>query len=238
MIKRIANIIVMLIAFELLMLPILALFRCFVEARYIPSTSMRPALQVNDRILLEKVSRFTGKMSERGAIVVFYPPSDCLPKNVDNNGDDGRDEANQKWDFMHVLGRLTGLPIFPNEPALVKRIIGLGGDTIRVVPNVGVYVNDKLLVEPYIIAPASYELKTLSDIFGPTISGIWVRPYGKSQQPIVVPKGMIFALSDDRNNTIDSHIFGFVSEKAIIGRAWVMVYPIQKYMHEPYWSRP
>lgn len=238
MIKRIANIIVMLIAFELLLLPIFVLFRGVVETRYIPSTSMRPALQVNDRILLEKVSRFTGKMVERGAIVVFYPPSESLPKTKADNGDDGRNEANQKWDVMHVLGRLTGLPIFPNEPALVKRIIGVAGDIIQVVPNVGVYVNDKLLVEPYIVEPASYELKTLSDIFGPSISGVWVRPYGKSQEPIVVPKGMIFALSDDRNHTIDSHTFGFISEKAIIGRAWVMIYPIRQYMHEPYWSRP
>lgn len=238
MIKRIANIIVMLIAFELWLLPVLALCRCFVEARYIPSTSMQPTLQVGDRIILEKISRWTGRLAERGAIVVLYPPSDKIPHNVDANSSDGRDAAAQTLDAMHVLGRLTGLPIFPNEPAFIKRIIGVGGDTIRVVPNDGVYVNDKLLVEPYISAPANYKLSSLGDISGSTATGKWMQPYGESEQAIVVPKGMIFALSDDRNNSIDSHTFGFVSEKMIIGRAWEMIYPIQKYMHEPYWTRP
>ena len=237
MIKRFANIIIMLIAFELLLLPIFIACRCVVEARYIPSTSMQPTLLVNDRILLEKVSKFTGKQVERGALVVLYPPSDDIPQNVDgSNGFDGRDY--RSMDTMHILGRLTGLPIFPNDVAFIKRIIGVAGDTVRVVPNNGVYINNKLLVEPYITAPADYKLSTLGDIAGSTATGNWMRPYGDSEQAIVVPKGMIFALSDDRNNTVDSHTFGFVSEKAIIGRAWVMIYPIQKYMHEPYWKRP
>ncbi len=237
MIKRIANIIVMVIAFEVLFMTVLALCRCFAEARYIPSTSMQPTLQVGDRILLEKISRWTGRQVERGAIVVLYPPSDDIPHNVaDSNGSDGRDR--QSMEITHILGRLTGLPIFPSEPAFIKRIIGTSGDTIRVVANDGVYVNDKLLDEPYLTAPANYDLSKLADIAGPTATGKGMQPYGNSQQPIVVPKGMTFVLSDDRNNTVDSHTFGFVSEKMIIGRAWVIIYPIQEYMHKPFWTRP
>lgn len=141
-------------------------------------------------------------------------------------------------EITHILGRLTGLPIFPNEPAFINRIIGTSGDTIRVVANDGVYINDKLLDEPYLTAPANYDLSKLADIAGPTASGKGMQPYGYSQQPIVVPKGMIFALSDDRNNTVDSHTFGFISEKMIIGRAWVIIYPIQEYMRKPFWTRP
>src|ERR1700683_1764612 len=44
------------------------------EARYIPSSSMEPTLQVNDRLLVEKVSGHLGKSIQRGDILVFYPP--------------------------------------------------------------------------------------------------------------------------------------------------------------------
>jgi signal peptidase I len=46
------------------------------EARFIPSSSMEPTLQIQDRILVEKVSnRFLGRPIKHGDILVFYPPA-------------------------------------------------------------------------------------------------------------------------------------------------------------------
>ena len=82
---------------------------------------MEPSLKVNDRVLIEKVSTFLNKPHARGEIIVFYPPP------LEMGGKD------LSWDGMSIMGRLTGLPFFPSEPAFIKRVIGLPGDQIRVV---------------------------------------------------------------------------------------------------------
>src|SRR5580658_7157630 len=107
----------------------------FAEARYIPSSSMEPTLQINDRLLVEKVSGHLGKKIERGDILVFYPPP------IELGGHDLR------YDPLTVLGRLTGLPFLPYEPAFIKRVVGLPGDHIRIQHGQGVFINGQLLDE-------------------------------------------------------------------------------------------
>ncbi|MEO0434486.1 MAG: signal peptidase I [Cyanobacteria bacterium J06656_5] len=48
------------------------------EARYIPSESMKPTLQINDRLVIEKLS-YRFQEPQRGDIVVFWPPSEIVP---------------------------------------------------------------------------------------------------------------------------------------------------------------
>jgi signal peptidase I len=105
------------------------------EARYIPSSSMEPTLQINDRLLVEKVSHHIGKPIQRGDILVFYPPP------IEMGGQD------LKNDPLTILGRLTGLPFLPYEPAFIKRVVGLPGDHIRIQKGEGVYINGQLLDE-------------------------------------------------------------------------------------------
>lgn len=50
------------------------------EARYIPSGSMEPTLQINDRLVVEKVSYYINP-PQRGDIIVFYPPENLFPKS-------------------------------------------------------------------------------------------------------------------------------------------------------------
>jgi signal peptidase I len=216
----------LIIACNCLVVVFMLALHLFLEARIIPSSTMEPNIHLGDRIFMEKVSRWTGKLVEHGAIVSFYPPACCLPAGQDLPAD-----------LPHVMGRLTGLPIFPYSPAYLKRIVGVPGDRIRIERGVGVYINDKLLSEPFVTAPADYSLSTLKDIGGRATTGEVIHPYGKSDEPIVVPKGMIFVLGDNRNNSEDSHVFGFVNEDRIIGRAWLMILPVWQYMHTPYWIR-
>jgi signal peptidase I len=85
----------------------------------------------------------------------------------------------------------------------IKRVIGLPGDQIRV-ENGTVYVNDQPLYEPYISA-------------APTYSGIWE-----------VPEGEFFVLGDNRNNSSDSHMWGFVPIEDIVGRALLIYWPFSE----------
>jgi signal peptidase I len=205
----------------------LILLRFFVQARYIPSSAMEPSLRINDRICLESMSSFKGEPYQRGTIVCFYPPV-CELKG-------GKDLA---YDLPHIAGRFTGLPFLPSEVAYIKRIIGTAGDRIRIEANDGVYVNGRLIDEPYISEPAAYSLTSMEDIGGRNIDGLPIQPYANNPGEIVVPKGMLFVLGDNRNSSEDSHVFGFVAESRVIGRTWFMFVPFYSYMREPNWTRP
>ena len=93
-------------------------------------------------------------------------------------------------------------PRNPNED-YIKRVVGLPGETITVRDN-HVYVNNQPLDEPYIAAPPQY-------------SGEWT-----------VPPDQVFVLGDNRNQSSDSHSWGFVPHNLIVGRALVIYWPLDK----------
>lgn len=147
--------------------------RTFVaEARYIPSSSMEPTLEINDKLIIEKIS-YHLREPLRGDVVVFNTNNiPLLEKNF--------------------------------KDAFIKRVIGLPGEKIEV-KNGRVYVNDKMLPENYIAQQPQYN-------YGPTI----------------VPPGHYLVLGDNRNNSYDSHFWGFVPKENIIGRAAVRFWPPQR----------
>lgn len=91
----------------------------------------------------------------------------------------------------------------------IKRVIGLPGDTVEV-HDEGVYVNGARLDEPYLEGRTSN--CRYSD---PQFCGT----------KVVVPKGSVFVMGDNRNNSEDSRKFGPVSESRIIGKAWITYWP-------------
>jgi signal peptidase I len=96
---------------------------------------------------------------------------------------------------------------FPVDPKqeLIKRVIGLPGDTIGV-QNGTVSVNGQILTEPYIAATPAY-------------SGNWT-----------VPDGQLFVLGDNRNDSSDSHSWGFLPYEKVVGKAVVIYWP------PPFWK--
>lgn len=103
------------------------------EARYIPSESMLPTLQVNDRLIVEKVSyRFHDP--ERGDIIVFMPPDSAAKYCL------GVQNANVKI-----------------KDAFIKRVVALPGEKVEV-RNGTVFINDQPLAESYIAAKPDYQL--------------------------------------------------------------------------------
>lgn len=90
---------------------------------------------------------------------------------------------------------------YRKKDAFIKRIVARGGDTVRITQG-KVYVNDELRDEPFVKDNPNYE---------------W--------GPGEVPKGFVMVLGDNRNNSYDSHIWGFLPEKNIIGKALVRYWP-------------
>ncbi len=203
------------IASMLTTLALIITVRLFIEARYIPSESMLPTFKIGERLLVEKVTSWK-KQFKSGDVIIYYPPP------IEMGGHDLSSEP------FCVMGRLTGLPIFPNEPAFIKRVIGLPGDTIEIRSNIGVVVNGKLLEENYVLEKAEYDLKRLGDICGTNIYRQFIQPYSAldvCEKPIVVPEGELFVLGDNRNNSEDSHIYGFVKQDRVIGKVFMRVWP-------------
>jgi signal peptidase I len=87
------------------------------------------------------------------------------------------------------------------KDAFIKRIIGLPGDKVEI-KGERVYINSRPLQEKYIEAPPEYQ-------------------YG----PVTVPPNSYLVLGDNRNNSYDSHFWGFVPRENIIGRAIVRFWP-------------
>lgn len=88
-----------------------------------------------------------------------------------------------------------------NTNALIKRVVAVAGDTVEV-KNCKLYVNGVEQLEPYVNEQPDYTL-TLR----------------------VVPPGMLMMLGDNRNHSFDSHVWGFLPEKNIIGRAVIRYWP-------------
>ncbi len=112
--------------------------------------------------------------------------------------------------------------------AYIKRLIGMPGDRLEVQPGVGVLINGILIHEPYTQEPAAYRLETLGDIG--TSCGL-ASPIGDPQAPIIVPEGTYFLMGDNRNNSQDSHCWGFLPRKNLIGRTVFRWWPLSRLKH-------
>ena len=95
----------------------------------------------------------------------------------------------------------TYIELTGNTEALIKRVVAVAGDTVEV-KNRKLYVNGLEQEEPYINEQPDYFLEVQT-----------------------VPAGMLMLLGDNRNHSFDSHVWGFLPEKNVIGRAVVKYWP-------------
>lgn len=93
---------------------------------------------------------------------------------------------------------------YRQSQVFIKRVIAQPGESVSV-KNGRVYVGDRPLIEDYIAEPPAYQLK-----------------------PVTVPAGSYFVMGDNRNDSNDSHVWGFLPQKNIIGRAVLRFFPLDR----------
>ena len=149
-----------------------------IEPRWIPSGSMLPTLQIQDKILVEKITpKFTSKSNLsnlKNKIIVFNVPEQLIEAGYESN------------------------------IALIKRVIGIPGDKVEVKEG-SLYLND--------IIQKNYNFD---------------RNINYSTGPFIVPEKSLWVMGDNRNNSMDSHIWGFLPYEKVIGKAFFRYWPLNK----------
>ena len=184
------------------------------EARYIPSGSMIPSLQIGDRLLIEKIT-FRRRSPRRGEIVVFNSPDSFDSVLIANRSKPLPSSLHCAVTTFPLIHLLPGIRDKACD-AYIKRVVAVGGDKVFVTSKAEVFVNGNFVKEPYISGYCPSTTRGFSSCL-----------------PIdtLVPDSHVLVLGDNRVNSLDSRAWEggpFLSEKEIIGRAVFRFWPINR----------
>ncbi len=180
-----------------------------VQAFSIPSDSMQDTLQQGDRVLVDKLTPWFGAEPERGEVVVFHDPDNWLAGEPTT-------DPNALQTFLSWIGLMPSA----EEKDLIKRVIGVGGDTIECKGTGPLTVNGKALNETSYVYPGNTPC-SVDDQGG--------------QFKVKVPEGFIWVMGDHRQNSRDSRYNqsdannGMVPVDKVVGRAIVKAWPINRW---------
>lgn len=178
------------------------LFRYFIGTpTIVKQRSMFPTLQENQRLILNRTFRITGKMPERLKIITFEAPSREYSKW---EADQSNPVAIYDDEPQGIFNKFVYYSLEVTKKSYIKRVIGLPGEHIKI-ENGKVYINGEKLEEKYI----SEDVVTESDVF----------------YDFIVPEGYIFAMGDNRTKSTDCRELGCIPLDKIEGIVCLRFWP-------------
>ena len=154
---------------------------------------MEPTLKINDRVLVIK-DTIVPLDIDSGDIVVFYNTDKEYSENLLKEYLTGL----QIWNIGNINNQ--------KNAAIIKRVVGVGGDTVEILENGEVFVNDIRFIILNIDEGVNFKRETF-----------------------LIPENEIFVLGDNRPNSQDSRYIGTIPVNNIIGKATYLIYPIDNF---------
>jgi len=194
-----------------------------VQAFYIPSGSMQQTLELRDRVLVNKLV-YDFRDIDRGEVVVFNGLDSFTPEN---------EIAPPATGVQRVLRAVTGAVGVgaPGEKDFIKRVIGIPGDRVACCTNGHVTVQPEGAAEP-VELEEPYVFEDDRMVFCAAGTGDAACPPGA--EGVLVPEGRLWVMGDHRGSSADSRFHiddensGTVPQDKVIGRAFVVVWPLDR----------
>ncbi len=185
------------------------LFRYFIGTpTIVQQVSMYPTLIQDERLWLNRWTRTTSRLPERGEIITFEEPNKItyLESEIDLNNPVAT--YNERTAFGWFINNFLEI----GKRSYIKRVIARPGEYVEIKDG-KVYIDGKILDEPYL------QDGIITDV-GP--SGF---------NNFKVPEDCVFAMGDNRNRSTDCRSFGCIPLKKIESTVAIRIWPLNKWGH-------
>lgn len=170
------------------------LFRYFIATpTIVKQRSMYPTLKEDQRLILNRTYRLTGKEPKRGDIITFEAPSSDYKKWEADQSNPVAKYENEPQGFFN---RFVYYNLELTKKSYIKRVIALPGEHVKIENNT-VYINGKILEEDYL----EPDVVTGSEVF----------------HDFIVPEGYFFAMGDNRTKSTDCRTLGCIPMEKLEG---------------------
>ncbi len=224
------------------------------DTMVVPTGSMLPTIQINDRLFVDKVT-WQYQWPKVGEIVVFWTPF------VDKSS------LGMLGPFDKFMDALSSSK-FHGHVKYVKRLVGVGGDTLKLVPAPGhpylyhldvngkipdplknrLYSKQGIFADPNFYKKLAHPEKYLydpnyklflyfnkdtdyTDYFDTSSLkwGKYVTLDASNNVVVHVPKGYFFAMGDNTTDSFDSRYWGFVVDENMVGAPFLRIWPLSRF---------
>lgn len=180
------------------------LVRYFIgEPTVVKQRSMNPTLIENQKVWLNKWDRTRGKLPKRGEIITLESPS---KKNyTEAEAKESNNIAKYENEPQGIWNKFSYYVLELNKESYIKRVIGLPGEHVEIKDN-KVYINGEELEEDYLPEGVKTQGRTFSDF--------------------KVPANCVFAMGDNREQSLDCRDFGCIPLEKIEGKVLARIWPL------------
>ena len=184
------------------------LFRYFIGTpTIVKQVSMKPTLEQNQRLWLNRWGRTIHALPKRGEIITFEEPSKIsyTEAEIDLKNPVAQFHERSGWDWF-----VNNFLEMGDKRSYIKRVIGLPGEHVQI-KNGKVYINGNELEEKYLQ------------------SGVVTDVIGVGFDDFIVPENTVFAMGDNRNHSTDCRSFGCIPLEKIESTVAFRFWPLNEF---------
>ena len=182
------------------------LFRFYIGTpTIVQQISMKPTLEQDQRLWLNRWGRTTKTLPERGDIITFEAPSKT--RYTMNELETENPVAKYENEPKNIFGKFVHYVLEFGKDSYIKRVIALPGEHVEIKDG-KVYINDEELQESYLP------------------EGLVTDVRANEYSDFIVPENCIFAMGDNRGHSTDCRAFGCIPLEKIESKVAIRIWPL------------